>query len=126
MYLGMLVIAEMAVCLVLGAIQVFIGNVILVESGILALTAGLLSHHLWNVHPAIALVIGIGIFILSYIIQHTKVGMWTLGIIMSFLWAVIFAVIAHDIPGSDMVWTHVTFLISFILVIGLHIYARDN
>lgn len=125
MYLGILAVIEIAICIGLGLIQAFVCNVIAVESGILSLISGIVADKVCKVHPAIAVVIGIAVFVILLKLQYTKIGFWTIGIIMSFLWAVFFAVIAHDIPGSDMIWTHVTFGLSFLAVVGLHIYARD-
>lgn len=69
--------------IVLTVIGVFIGNIIFFDSILLAALSGLLCHTLWTVHPAFCLLIGIAVFLLLFWLQHTGVGFWTIGGLVS-------------------------------------------
>jgi len=85
---------ELFIGLVLGGIVtilgLFFGHIILFDSIALAILSGVLSHALLQIHPAIAIVIGIAVFILLFFLQNTKVGFWIIGGILSLFRALCF------------------------------------
>jgi len=121
---------ELFIGLVLGGIVtilgLFFGHIILFDSIALAILSGVLSHALLQIHPAIAIVIGIAVFILLFFLQNTKVGFWIIGGILSLFWGFVFSIFAYDISGKDMVWTYVVLGMGTLLMLGLHIHARNK
>ena len=101
-------------------IGLFLGHIILFDSIAIGLVAGLVSHGLLEVHPAIALVIGIAVFLVLFFLQNTKVGFWIIGGLMSLAWGLIFASMAYEFTGKDMIWTYAVFGLSTLILVGLH------
>ena len=116
---GVLLVA----CTVIG---LFLGHIILFDSIAIGLVAGLVSHGLLEVHPAIALIIGIAVFLALFFLQNTKVGFWIIGGLMSLAWGLIFASMAYEFSGKDMIWTYVTFGLATVIMIGLHLKAKNT
>ena len=105
-------------------IGLFFGHIILFDSIALGLVAGLISHGLLEIHPALALLIGLVVFLVLFFLQNTKVGFWIIGAIMSLAWGLIFASMAWEFTGKDMIWTYTVFGLATIIMIGLHLKAR--
>lgn len=112
--------------IVLTVIGVFIGNIIFFDSILLAALSGLLCHTLWSVHPAFCLLIGIAVFLLLFWLQHTGVGFWTIGGMMSLLWSAAFGVLAYFISEHDPIWGWVVFSLAAVIMASLHFKARDS
>ena len=112
--------------IVFTVIGLFFGHIILFDSIAIGLVAGLVSHGLLEVHPAIALVIGIAVFLVLFFLQNTKVGFWIIGGLMSLAWGLIFASMAYEFTGKDMIWTYVVFGLSALILIGLHLKAKNT
>jgi len=121
---------ELFLGLVLGGIitiiGLFFGHIILFDSIALALLSGFLSHGLLNIHTAISLIIGIVVFFLLFFLQHTKVGFWIIGGLLSLFWGFVFSIFAYDISGKDMIWTYVVLGLGTLLMLCLHIHARNK
>jgi hypothetical protein len=113
----------LVVCTVIG---LFLGHIILFDSIAIGLVAGLVSHGLLEVHPAIALIIGIAVFVVLFFLQNTKVGFWIIGGLMSLAWGLIFASMAYEFTGKDMIWTYVVFGLGTFVMIGLHLKAKNT
>ena len=107
-------------------IGLFFGHIILFDSIAIGLVAGLVSHWLLEVHPAIALVIGVAVFLVLFFLQNTKVGFWIIGCLMSLAWGLIFASMAYEFTGKEMIWTYSVFGLSTLIMIGLHLKAKDT
>lgn len=125
-----LVGVELFIGLVLGGIAtiigLFFGHIILFDSLALAILSGFLSHGLLHIHPAISILIGIAVFLLLFWLQHTKVGFWIIGGLLSLFWGFIFCTMAYEFSGKDMVWTYVVFGLGTVIMLGLHIHARSK
>ena len=113
----------LVVCTVIG---LFFGHIILFDSIALGLVAGLVSHGLLEVHPALALLIGLGVFLALFFLQNTKVGFWIICAIMSLAWGLIFASMAWEFTGKDMIWTYTVFGLATVVMIGLHLKAKNT
>ena len=112
--------------IVLTVIGLFIGNIILFDSILLAALSGLLCHTLWMLHPALCLVVGIAVFLLLYWLQHTGVGFWLIGGKMSLLWSAVFGVLAYFISEHDPIWGWVVFGIAAVVLGSLHLHAKES
>lgn len=111
------------ICFVVG---LFLGNIILFDSIFLSVLTAILCNQLKGIHPAFCLLIGIGLFLLLLLLQNTRAGFWIIGILLSAFWAFVFGVIAHLITNGDSVWTYVIMGLGFVLMIILHLYARND
>ena len=107
-------------------IGLFFGHIILFDSIAIGLVAGLVSHGLFEIHPAIALLIGIAVFFILFFLQNTKVGFWIIGGLMSLAWGLIFASMAYEFTDKDMIWTYTVFGMGTLIILGLHLKAKDT
>jgi hypothetical protein len=123
---GLIVIICVVIGLLITIIGLFFGNIILFDSIAFSILGAVLAHHIWNVHPALCVLIGIALCVGLYFLQHTTVGFWIIGGALSLLWGFIFATIAYDASHQDMIWTYVVFGLGTFLMIGLHIRARKR
>lgn len=123
---GLLLAISIFIGFVFTIIGLFLGHIILFDSIFLAVISGIVSNQIWGVHPAICIVIGIVLFGLLFWLQHTKIGFWIIGVLLSALWAFVFGFLAYAFSSSDMIWFYVVFGLAFIIMMGLHIKARDN
>lgn len=113
----------LVVCTIVG---LFFGHIILFDSIAIGLVAGLVSHGLLEVHPAIAIVIGLVVFFALFFLQNTKIGFWIIGGLMSLAWGLIFASMAWEFTGKDMIWTYTVFGLATLIMIGLHLKAKNS
>jgi len=123
---GIVFIIGIIISLILSVIGLFIGHIILFDSIALALIAGVVSNSVFSIHPAIALVIGIVLFTLLLWIQNTKFGFWIIGGLLSIIWGYIFSIIAYMFSDRDIIWHYVVLGLGTVLMMGLHIKARDS
>ena len=105
-------------------VGLFIRNIILFESIGIAIAAGCLIHHFFNIHPAFCLLIGIGALIGLYFLMNTKVGFWIIGGFMSLVWGFLVAIIVYDSTGRDMIWMYVSWGLVTLIVLALHLNAK--
>ena len=114
--------------LIVTVIGLFFGNIIVFDSIALAILAGFLSHGLLGVHPALAIVIGITVLLGLLLLHRTRPGCWLIGCVLSgvlsVVWGFIFATMAYEFSGKDMVWTYVVWALGAVLVFALHLRAR--
>ncbi|MDL2205422.1 hypothetical protein LJC61_04640 [Ruminococcaceae bacterium OttesenSCG-928-A16] len=111
---------------VLTVIGLFFGHIIIFDSIALAIVAGFVSHGVFHIHPALSLLIGIVTFFGLFFLQNTKVGFWIIGGLLSLIWGFIFAMMAYEFTSKDMIWTNVVFGLATLIMIGLHIKARNR
>jgi hypothetical protein len=123
---GLIVIICVVVGLLITIIGLFFGNIILFDCIAFSILAAVLAYKIWDVHPALCILIGIAIFVGLYFLQRSAVGFWIVGGALSLLWGFIFAMMAYDISNKDMIWTYVVFGLGTLMVIGLHIRARKR
>lgn len=109
--------------LIMSIIGLFFGNIILFDSIGFGILAGTLSKEFLHIHPAIALLIGIAVFIGFFIIQHTEKGFWIVTICMSVAWGLVITVFFDT---DDRIWQAVIMLIATVVMTLLHISARDR
>ncbi len=67
------------------------------------------------------LLIGIAVFLLLFWLQHTGVGFWTIGGMMSLLWSAAFGVLAYFISEHDPIWGWVVFGLAAVIMDSLHV-----
>ena len=112
---GLELLIGIVIGLIVTVIGLFFGNIIVFDSIALAILAGFLSHGLLGVHPAL----------LGLLLLHcTRPGFWLIGGGLSVVWGFIFATMAYEFSGKDMVWTYVVWVLGAILVFALHLRAR--
>ena len=75
-------------------------------------------------HPALAIVIGITVLLGLLLLHRTRPGFWLIGGVLSVVWGFIFATMAYEFSGKDMVWTYVVWALGAVLVFALHLRAR--
>lgn len=119
-------IISLAISAVLFVIGLFVGNIILFDSIILSIAAGVAASHLLEIPTAFCLLIGIGLLLILLLLQKTKVGFWIIGILMSAVWAFVFGLFAHGFSHGNMVWFYTVFGLSMLAMIGLHLNAKNR
>lgn len=123
---GAILAIGIAVSLICSIIGMFFGHIILFDSIALGIVAGVCCNHFLPIHPALCLVIGIAVFLLLFWLQNTRIGFWIIGGLLSAAYALVFAAIAYDSSHKDPVWGWVVFGLSFLIMGGLHLYARSK
>lgn len=125
----MIGLAFAAISTVIGIIMaimgVFINNIIIFDSIILALAGGITANKLLHIHPAFCLLIGIALFVLLFFLQRTKFGFWIIGALLTAFWSFVFGMTTY-IFSNDKIWFYVVWGLSALFVAGLHFYARDQ
>ena len=112
--------------LVMTAIGLFVGHIILFDSIALAVVSAVCCNQFLDVHPAFCLLIGIAAFAVLFFLQHTRFGFWLIGGLLSAAWAFVFAFLAYVFSGEDMIWFYVIFGLALVLMIWLHLRAKNN
>ena len=123
---GLILAISIFIGLIVTVIGIFVGHIILFDSIVIAAISGVICNQIWNVHPALCLLIAVALFGLLFWLQHTKAGFWIIGVLLSAFWAFVFGFFAHIFAGEDMVWFYVVMGLSFIVMMGLHLKARDS
>lgn len=123
---GILTAISIAIGLIFLIISIFVGHIILFDSIFLALLSGVLCHEFLGLHPALALLLGLAVFVLLFWLQNTKFGFWVIGILLSVLWGFIFGFIAYTFTSQDMIWFYVIWGVGTLAMIGLHLHARNT
>ena len=122
--------AYLIIALVIGfivmVVGLFVGHIIIFDSIALGIIAGVCCNHFFKLHPALCLLIGVVVFALLLFLQNTRFGFWIIGILLSAVWAVIFGLLAFLISNADQVWFYVVCGLSFVVMLLLHIKARDK
>lgn len=121
---GLVLAVSVFLGLILTIIGLFVGHIILFDSIVLAVISGVVCNRVWQVHPALCLVLSIGVFLLLFWLQHTAAGFWIIGILLSAFWAFVFGFLAYACSGEDMVWFYVVLVLGFFVMLGLHRRAR--
>jgi len=123
---GLFLILAVAATVITTIVGMFIGNIILFESIGLSIAAGCLAAHYLPIHPAFCLLIAIGAFFGLLTLMHTKIGFWLIGGAMSLMWGLLVAVIVYSGTEKDMIWTYVSWGLTSLVILGLHIRAKAN
>ena len=76
-----------------------------------------------EIHPAICIAIGIVVATAAILIQRTNVGFWIFAVIMSLVWAGMFAFLTEVIT-HDKIWVIVTFAFALPVNVFSHIRSR--
>lgn len=124
--IGLSLIIAVVVIVITTIIGLFVGHIILFESIGIAIAAGCLANHFLHIHPALCLLIGIGIFVGLYFLMNTKIGFWLIGGFMSLLWGLLVAVFVYDGTGKDMIWTYVSWGLAALVIFALHFKAKSR
>ena len=93
---------------------------------LLAVISGLVANKVLHIHPAFSLLIGIAVLLFLFWVQNTRYGFWIVGGFLSLLWALFFSVIAYSATNKDMIWTYVVMGMGFVVMMLLHLKARDS
>lgn len=123
---GAYMIIALAIGFIVMVIGLFVGHIILFDSIALGIIAGVCCNHFFELHPALCLLIGVAVFVLLLFLQNTRFGFWVIGVLLSAVWAVIFGLFAFLISNADQVWFYVVCGLSFVVMLLLHIKARDK
>lgn len=119
--LGLLVIIGIA-AIVLG---IFFSNIIIFNSIAIGIISGVAVNHYFQVHPAFCLLIGIGVVMLMAFLQGTTVGFWIISVSLTLVYASFVRLIILDLTKNDIIWGWVSFGLAAVLILGLHLYARE-
>lgn len=122
---GVFTAISIVIGIILVIISLFVGHIILFDSIFLALLSGVLCHDFLGLHPAFALLLGLAVFGLLFWLQNTRFGFWIIGLFLSALWGFIFGFIAYIFSSQDMIWFYVVWGLGTLVMIGLHLKARD-
>jgi len=123
---GLILAISIFIGLIITIIGIFVGHIILFDSIVLAAISGVVCNQIWNIHPALSLLIAIVLFGLLFWLQNTKAGFWIIGVLLSAFWAFVFGFFAYIFSGEDMIWLYVVMGLGFIVMMGLHLKARDS
>ena len=123
---GLLFAVSVLAGLVFTIIGMFFGHIILFDSIFLAVISGLVANKVLHIHPAFSLLIGIAVLLFLFWVQNTRYGFWIVGGFLSLLWALFFSVIAYSATNKDMIWTYVVMGLGFVVMLLLHLKARDS
>ena len=119
---GAYLIIGLVVSFILMVVGLFIGHIIVFDS----IALGIISGHFFTLHPALCVLIGAAVFALLLFLQKTRFGFWVIGVLLSAAWAVIFGLLAFIISNADQLWFYVVCGLAFIVMLLLHIKARDK
>lgn len=123
---GAILAIGIAISLICTIIGLFFGHIILFDSIALGIVAGVCCHQFLPIHPALCIVIGITVFLLLFWLQNTRVGFWIIGGLLSLVYAAVFGLLAYWLAHDDPIWGWVVFGLSFLIMGGLHLHAREN
>ena len=123
---GAYLILALAIGFIIMVVGLFVGHIIVFDSIALGIISGVCCNHFFPLHPALCLLTGVVVFALLLFLQKTRFGFWIIGILLSAVWAVIFGLLAFIISNADLVWFFVICGISFVIMLILHIKARNK
>ena len=123
---GAYLIIGLVVSFILMVVGLFIGHIIVFDSIALGIISGVCCNHFFTLHPALCVLIGAAVFALLLFLQNTRFGFWVIGVLLSAAWAVIFGLLAFIISNADQLWFYVGCGLAFIVMLLLHIKARDK
>ncbi len=111
-------------CIVVVA-GLFIRHIIIFDSIIFGIISGVCCKSFFPIHPAFCLLIGLAVTGGMLFLQNTRFGFWIIGVLLSLVWAFIFAFLAYTLLGEDMVWFYVVLGLAFACMMLLHIKAKN-
>lgn len=114
------------ISLIVMVVGLFVGHIIIFDSIALGIISGVCCNHFTDIHPAFCLLIGAAVFAGLLFLQNTRFGFWIIGVLLSAAWAVIFGLLAFIISNADQLWFYVVCGLSFVVMLLLHIRARDK
>ena len=117
---GAYLIIGLVVSFILMVVGLFIGHIIVFDSIALGIISGVCCNHFFTLHPALCVLIGAAVFALLLFLQKTRFGFWVIGVLLSAAWA------AFIISNADQLWFYVVCGLAFIIMLLLHIKARDK
>lgn len=123
---GLVLAISIIIGLIFTIIGMFVGHIILFDSIFLAAISGIICNQIWSVHPALCLLIAIALFGLLFWLQNTRPGFWIIGVLLSLFWSVVFGFFGYIFSGEDAIWGYVVMGLGFIVMMGLHLKARNN
>lgn len=122
---GLVLVIGLSLGLILTVIGLFFGHIILFDSIFFSVIVGIICNQILGVHTALCLLIGLALFGLLFKLQSSSVGFWIIGILLSAFWAGVFCLLAFILTEHDMIWTYVVLGLGFVIMMGLHLRARD-
>lgn len=122
---GLVLVIGLSLGLIFTVVGLFFGHIILFDSIFFSVIIGIICNQILGVHTALCLLIGLTLFGLLFKLQTTSVGFWIIGVLLSAFWAGVFCLLAFMLTEHDMVWTYVVLGLGFIIMMGLHLRARD-
>lgn len=122
---GLAVAIGLIIGMIFTIIGLFLGHIILFDSIFFAVIVGIIGNQILGVHTALCLLIGLALFGLLFKLQTTSVGFWIIGVLLSAFWAGMFCLLAFILTEHDMVWTYVVLGLGFVMMMGLHLRAKD-
>lgn len=122
---GLAVAIGLIIGMIFTIIGLFLGHIILFDSIFFAVIVGIICNQILGVHTALCLLIGLALFGLLFKLQTTSVGFWIIGVLFSAFWSGVFCLLAFMLTEHDMIWTYVVLGLGFVMMMGLHLRAKD-
>lgn len=122
---GLVLVIGLSFGLMFTVVGLFFGHIILFDSIFFSVIFGIICNQILGVHTALCLLIGLTLFGLLFKLQTTSVGFWIIGVLLSVLWAGVFCLLAFILTEHDVIWTYVVLGLGFVIMMGLHLRARD-
>lgn len=123
---GLAVAIGLIIGMIFTIIGLFLGHIILFDSIFFAVIVGIICNQILGVHTALCLLIGLALFGLLFKLQTTSVGFWIIGVLLSAFWAGVFCLLAFMLTEHDMIWTYVVLGLGFVIMMGLHLRAKNT
>lgn len=122
---GLVMVIGLSLGLIFTVVGLFFGHIILFDSIFFSMIVGIICNQMLGIHMALCLLIGLALFGLLFKLQTTSVGFWIIGVLLSTFWAGVFCLLAFILTEHDMIWTYVVLGLGFVIMMGLHLRARD-
>ena len=122
---GAYLIIAFVIGFIFTVVGLFVGHIIIFDSIALGIISGVCCNRFFTLHPALCLLVGVAVFALLLLLQNTRFGFWIIGGPLSAVWAFIFGFFAY-IFTEDMLWFYVVCGLAFVVMLLLHIKARDK
>ena len=122
---GLVLVIGLSFGLMFTVVGLFFGHIILFDSIFFSVIFGIICNQILGVHTALCLLISLTLFGLLFKLQTTSVGFWIIGVLLSVLWAGVFCLLAFILTEHDVIWTYVVLGLGFVIMMGLHLRARD-
>ena len=106
-------------------LALFVENIMFLDT---LLVSVLCTAWLWSasgIHPVFCILFGIGILVALMLLYTQKYMFWIFTVLSGTIWGLAIGYLLRDIT-DDLIWGIFTGIVSSMIVLGLHLYARSR